>query len=80
MIEVYFEYKGHAELVATFEDEDVYDACSSALEEEASKGGMILTESVEDEVIHTFATGSVKALNIGVKDRRFASVQGEEDE
>jgi len=39
-----------------------------------------LTERVEDEIIHTFATGSVKALNIGVKDRRFASVQEIEDD
>jgi hypothetical protein len=49
MIKVYFEYKGHAELVATFEDEDIYDVCRWVLAEEAEKAGMILTESVGEE-------------------------------
>jgi len=44
--EVYFESKNHAECVATFETEEVFIACLPALEEEAKKQGMIVTESL----------------------------------
>ena len=49
MIKVYFESNSHAELVATFENEEVYTLCIAALEKEAKSKGMILTESVEEE-------------------------------
>lgn len=49
MIKVYFESNSHAELVATFESEEVYALCISALENNAKSKGMILTESVEEE-------------------------------
>ena len=47
-VKVYFESKNHAELVATFDTEELYIACFPALEEEAKKHRMILTESCED--------------------------------
>lgn len=47
MVKVYFESKNHAEEVATFVDEEMYDICYDALKEEAEKHGMIVTESVE---------------------------------
>lgn len=49
MIKVYFETKNSAELIAVFYSEEVYNLCVPALEKEAEKRGMILTESVEDE-------------------------------
>jgi len=49
MIKVYFESNSHAELIATFESEEVYALCISALEKDAKSKGMILTESVETE-------------------------------
>ena len=49
MIKVYFESNSHAELVATFQSEEVYALCISALENNAKSKGMILTESIEDE-------------------------------
>jgi len=44
MIKVYFESNWHAELVATFESEDLYIASLPALEKKAKKQGMIVTE------------------------------------
>ena len=44
MIRVYFESNWHAELVATFESEDLYIASLPALEKKAKKQGMIVTE------------------------------------
>jgi len=44
MIKVYFESNSHAELVATFESEDLYIASLPALEKKAKKQGMIVTE------------------------------------
>lgn len=46
MIKVYFESKGHSELVATFEEEDIYMACLPSLEELAAKHRMVVTEEV----------------------------------
>lgn len=48
MVNVYFESRTHAELVAVFADEAMYDACAQALEAEANKLGLILTESVTE--------------------------------
>lgn len=50
MIKVYFETKHSAELIAVFESEEVYSLCVPALEKEAEKRGMILTESVEENI------------------------------
>jgi hypothetical protein len=48
MIKVFFESKYHAEEVATFTDEDVYNTCLPLLKKLAKKGRMIVTESVEE--------------------------------
>lgn len=49
MIKVYFETKHSAELIAVFESEEIYNLCVPALEQEAERRGIVLTESVEDE-------------------------------
>lgn len=50
MIKVYFESNQHAEVVATFEDEELYTLCLPVLEAEAKKARMIVTESdIDDE-------------------------------
>ena len=91
MIKVYFESNSHAELVATFETEEVYDVCIKALEKKAKEHRMILTESVEEpEVIHMIfgedATGIyhtggiddlVKELNDGISCGLFKIIEGE---
>ena len=48
MIKVYAESNNHAELWATFETEKLYLLCLPALEKEANKSGMIITESVQE--------------------------------
>jgi hypothetical protein len=54
MIKVYFESNSHAELVATFETEELYTYCISTLEKMAINKGMKLTESVEKENQESF--------------------------
>lgn len=50
MIRVYFETKGSAEQVATFENESHYIACLSALKELAKQEGWThVTESVDEK-------------------------------
>ncbi len=49
MITVYFEKGLNAEIVATFETEEIYAVCTPALEAEAKKRGCIVTESVNQE-------------------------------
>jgi hypothetical protein len=49
MIRVYFESSSHVELVATFETEELYMECLPALEKEAERMDMIVTESMLDE-------------------------------
>jgi len=46
-IVVYFESKTHAEVVATFADEEIYMACLPALEALAAEARMTVTESIE---------------------------------
>ena len=46
IIKVYFESNSTAELVATFNDEEIYIACVPALEKLAKKNKMMLSESV----------------------------------
>ena len=48
MVKVYFESNCHAELVATFDTEELYDLCFSTLEKEAKKHRMIVTENIVD--------------------------------
>lgn len=48
MIRVYFESNAHAELVATFESEELYIACLPTLEELASEQRMIVTETIDE--------------------------------
>ena len=49
MVKVYFESNCHAELVATFDTEELYDLCFSTLEKEAKKHRMIVTENIVDD-------------------------------
>jgi hypothetical protein len=48
MIKVYFEKGLHADLVATFESEDLYELCAPILEAQAEKEGYIITEAFEN--------------------------------
>ena len=48
MVRVYFESYLHAELVATFETEELYNQCLPMLEAEAKKQGMTVTETVDE--------------------------------
>ena len=50
-IVVYFETPNfsHAEVVAQFSDDDLYDICLPALEKYASENGWVVTESVRDD-------------------------------
>ena len=51
-IVVYFESGKHAEVVAQFSSDALYNACLPILEEEAGKIGYVVTESMnEDEEI-----------------------------
>tara|TARA_R110000850_G_scaffold90362_1_gene192653 strand:- start:438 stop:605 length:168 start_codon:yes stop_codon:yes gene_type:complete len=45
-VKVYFESSGHAELVATFESDEIYKLCYPALEKQAKEWDMFVTESV----------------------------------
>lgn len=63
MVKVYFEtkvtpLKRYAELVAVFDCEETYMLCLPALEQEAEKRGMFVTESIED--LKTTFSGFVK--------------------
>ena len=49
MIKVYFETGVHAEVIATFADEELYEACSKELEAHAKKHRGFITESVQEE-------------------------------
>lgn len=51
MIKVYFQTVAadYSELVATFDTEELYNLCLPALEAEAKKNRMIVTESVVDD-------------------------------
>lgn len=49
MIEVYFESKIHAEIVATFDTEDLYIQCLPILEAEAHQSRMFITDRVIDK-------------------------------
>lgn len=52
MIIVYMETPNgsYAEIVAVFYDEQTYDLCLPALEEQAKEAGMIVTESAENSL------------------------------
>lgn len=67
MIKVYFESSAHAELVATFDSEETYNACLPALLKEAKANRMTVTESVEDgRAYFLFGSEAVKEfLNTG---------------
>ena len=77
MIKVYFESNSHAELVATFETEEVYALCISALENDAKSKGMILTESAEEEESFKLPIyWSIQDFE-GVADRLFCELQND---
>ena len=78
MVKVFFESKGHAELVAIFDTEELYMACLPILEYQAKENRMIVTESIVDVDISdmdldeptkptkpTFATHNDKNINVG---------------
>ena len=46
-VEVYFESRNHAELVATFQDENTYIKCLPVLELIAKENNFIITESIK---------------------------------
>jgi len=46
MIRVYFETEGYAELVAIFQDEDIYLMCLNALKKECRKRGFLKVTEV----------------------------------
>tara|TARA_Y100001973_G_C5200050_1_gene336945 strand:+ start:1446 stop:1619 length:174 start_codon:yes stop_codon:yes gene_type:complete len=48
-VEVYFESGKHAELVATFESDEIYKLCVPALEKQAKKWDMFVTESIVND-------------------------------
>ena len=48
-VKVYFESGKHAELVATFESDEIYQLCVSALEKQAKKWDMFVTESIVND-------------------------------
>lgn len=48
MVRVYFESYLHAELVATFETEELYNQCLPMLEAEAKKQRMTVTETIDE--------------------------------
>ncbi len=48
MIRVYFESNAHAELVATFESEELYMSCLPTLERLANEQRMIVTETIDE--------------------------------
>ncbi len=48
MVRVYFESNSHAELVATFETEELYNQCLPVLEAEAKKQRMTVTETIDE--------------------------------
>jgi len=50
MVEVYFESGKFAELVAIFDNEDIYMSCLPALEVIAKNANMVITERVIDTV------------------------------
>ena len=50
MINVYFESGIHAELVATFDSEELFIACLPTLEAEAKKQNMTLKQKLDDTV------------------------------
>lgn len=56
MVKVYAESNSHAELIAIFDSEEVYEACSDALDKYAAKSRMIVTESLDftDEELRQF--------------------------
>ena len=49
MIRVYFESSSYAELVATFETDELYMQCLPTLEKEAERMDMMVTESMVDD-------------------------------
>jgi len=54
MVNVFFESKGHAELVAIFQTEELYMACLPILEYQAKENRMIVTESITENDISDF--------------------------
>jgi len=74
MIKVYFESNSHAELVATFETEEIYAICLPKLEEKAKESRMIVTESVEETILKLPIYWSVEDFE-GVADRLFCELQ-----
>jgi len=68
MIKVYFESDSHAECVATFRTEAMYMMCIDSLKAEATKQGMILTESeVDESVLLSHVRDSIDEAELWIK-------------
>jgi hypothetical protein len=74
MIKVYFESNSHAELVATFETEEIYSICLPKLEEKARQSGLKITESVEEETLKLPIYWSIEDFE-NTADRLFCELQ-----
>ena len=64
MIKVYFQSitGGHSELVATFNDEELYIRCFPFLEKQAAKQGCFVTETIVPESIDSMVTEDNQAV------------------
>ena len=75
MVKVFFESNSHAEQVAVFEEEDLYMACLPALEEQAEKDRMVVTESIDGDTFpnngekHFLISINTEAGSVGVLSR-----------
>jgi len=76
MVKVYFESKSHAELVATFETEEIYAICFPKLEEKARQSGFKITESVEEETLKLPIYWSIEDFE-NTADRLFCELQND---
>ena len=66
MVKVFFESNAHAEQVASFYDDKLYNLCVPALEAAATDCGMVLTESVDEERYKVVSSSSPEGLTIVV--------------
>lgn len=66
MIKVYFESNSHAEHVATFNDDALYNQCVPALEAKATEANMKLTESVVEDRYKVVSASSPEGLTVAV--------------
>ena len=54
MVKVYFEYKNSTELIAVFEDENVYNVAFKGIQEQANKQNAEVTEDIEPYTLEEY--------------------------